>query len=119
MKEEIKRWLERAKTDLKVAKDSFKSKNYGWACFQAQQASEKALKSLYIKKYKKLLRIHDLVLLARKINAPKEIIVLCSKINPSYIDTRYPDLSKSYSKKDAEEVINSAGKILKWIEKNL
>lgn len=117
--EEEKIWLTKAKKDFKAAKNSFESEDYEWACFQAQQAVEKALKAIYIKKYKRLLKIHDLVLLARKINAPKEIIVLCSKINPSYIDTRYPDLSKIYTEEDAKEILNLTEKVLEWIEKNL
>src|SRR3989338_10074087 len=119
MTTDSEKWLEKARGDLKASKDSLNSKNYEWACFQAQQASEKALKSLYIKKYKKLLKIHDLVLLARKINAPKEIIVLCSKINPAYTDARYPDLSRDYSEKDAQEIINFAEEVLKWTKKSL
>ena len=117
--EEEKIWLAKAKKDLSAAKNSLNSRDYEWACFQAQQAVEKALKAIYIKKYKKLLKIHDLVLLARKINAPQEIIIFCSKINPSYIDTRYPDLSKGYTEKDAKEILNLTEEILKWIEKIL
>ena len=117
--EEIKSWLEQAERDLKAAKDSLKAGNYEWACFQAQQASEKALKALYIKRHEKLLKVHDLVLLARKLDAPEEIVIICSKINPSYVDTRYPDLLKDYSEKESEDIINSAGKVLEWIKKNL
>ena len=116
---ESKKWFEQARKDLKAAKDSLNSENYEWACFQAQQSSEKALKALHIKRYKHLLKVHDLVLLAKRINAPNEIIASCSKINPSYADTRYPDMSKIYSKEDAKVVINLTGDVLKWIEKNL
>ena len=116
---EIKKWFEQAKRDLKAANDSLNSENYEWACFQAQQSTEKALKALYIKKNKRLLKVHDLVLLARKINAPDEIVIFCSKINPSYADTRYPDMSKVYSKEDAKNVINFTESVLRWTEKNL
>lgn len=119
MREEIENWWKQSEKDLKAAKNSLNSGDYEWACFQTQQAVEKALKAVYIKKYKRLLKIHDLVLLARKINAPKEIIVLCSKINPSYTDTRYPDLSKSYTEEDAKEILNFSEEILEWIKNNL
>ena len=117
--EEIKVWFERAKKDFKAATNSLNSGDYEWTAFQAQQATEKSLKALYIKKHKNFIKIHDLVFLARKVNAPKEILVLCSKINPSYLDTRYPDLTKSYNQEDAKEILNYAEKVLEWIEKNL
>ncbi|MGQ9595911.1 MAG: HEPN domain-containing protein [Thermoproteota archaeon] len=41
-----RRWLRQAERDLKAAGDSFVSGNYKWACFQAQQAAEKALKAV-------------------------------------------------------------------------
>jgi len=44
--EETERWLTQAKRDLKAAKDSARNENYEWACFQAQQAAEKAVKAL-------------------------------------------------------------------------
>jgi len=119
MKEELKKWIEQAEKDFDTARYNLIGKKIGAAIFYSQQAAEKALKTLYIKKYKKLLKIHDLVLLARKVNAPKEIIVLCSKINPAYTDARYPDLSRDYSEKDAQEIINFAEEVLKWTKKSL
>ena len=108
-----------SKKRFESRKNSFKTKNYEWACFQAQQAVEKGLKAIYIKKYKKLLKVHDLVLLSKKINAPRKIIILCSKINPAYLDARYPDISKSYTEEDSKEILNYALDVLKWIETNL
>lgn len=109
----------KTKRDFEVAKTSLNSENYEWACFQAQQSAEKALKSLYIKKYRELIRTHDLVLLARRVSAPEKIIVFCSQINPSYIDTRYPDLEKNYSKRDAERILKFTEEVLEWIKENL
>ena len=117
--EEYEEWINKAKSDLKAAFNSLNSKDYDWACFKSQQAIEKALKGMYIKKFHELLKIHDLVLLSKKVSAPDNIIVLCSKINPSYIDTRYPDVFKIYTKEDAEQTLNYSKEVLKWIEKNL
>jgi len=112
-------WMNKSKKDLQAAKNSLKSKDYEWSCFQSQQSSEKALKAVYIKKYKSLLKVHDLVLLAKKVGAPKKIIEYCSQITPSYVDTRYPDISKIYTETDAKNTIELTEKILRWIEKNL
>jgi len=43
---ESMRWSRQAEKDLKASKNSLKSGDYEWACFQAQQAAEKALKSI-------------------------------------------------------------------------
>jgi len=43
-------WLKQADSDLCAAEDSASSTHYEWACFQAQQAAEKALKALIISK---------------------------------------------------------------------
>ena len=42
------RWFDQAKWDLKAARDSEAAGNYEWACFQAQQAAEKALKAFLL-----------------------------------------------------------------------
>ncbi|MDD5616722.1 MAG: HEPN domain-containing protein [Candidatus Methanoperedens sp.] len=41
-------WLKQAHSDLDAAEDSAGSSHFEWACFQAQQAAEKALKALII-----------------------------------------------------------------------
>ena len=63
-------WIKQAEKDLKASKDSLNAGNYEWSCFQAHQAVEKALKAIYLKRYKELLKTHDLTLLASKINCP-------------------------------------------------
>src|SRR3989344_3118103 len=110
--EEILNWLEQSEKDMRAAKNSLTSGDYGWAIFQAHQSVEKALKAVHIKKYKNFPRMHDLVSLAKKINAPRKIIAICGKINPAYLDTRYPDIPKSYKDKEASEIIELSKEVL-------
>ena len=117
--EEVGRWIEKAKGDLSAAKNSFKSGDYGWASFQTQQAVEKALKGLLIKRTGQFSKTHDLIRLSELVGAPNEIIVDCGKISPSYIEARYPDLPGDYSEVDAKKFIDMGRSILKWIEENL
>ncbi len=121
MNEEIKKWWNKAKDDLNSAKHSFESKDYGWCCFQIQQSVEKALKTLLIQEKGEFPKIHDLVKLARIINADQEIVEICSTIAPVYTDTRYPDIDSEnvYGKKLTQNLIKSGEKILKWVEKKL
>ena len=124
------KWFIQAKADLKAAKDSLTNENYEWACFQAQQCGEKALKAyLYEKGYTSIIT-HSL----------KELITECKKLEPSfselagearnldmfYIPTRYPnglagDLAPTdfYEKEDAITCINSTELILKKARKFL
>ena len=72
------------------------------------------VKFLDIKRNDKLVKTHDLVVLARELKAPKNIKELCRKLTPSYQYTRYPDIIKieDLSKKinnfleDTEEIIS-------------
>ena len=41
-------WLKQADKDLEAANDSKETTHYEWACFQAQQSAEKALKALLL-----------------------------------------------------------------------
>ncbi len=116
---ETKLWYERAEKDLKAAKDSLASDNFEWASFQAHQAVEKALKAIYIKKFSELIKTHDLVLLANRIDADQITKENCNKLNSVYLDARYPDVPAEYTKERAQLFIQIAGEVLQWIKKTL
>jgi len=120
MKEEVKRWWKYAESDLKTAKYLFEGKKFKDSSFYCQQAVEKALKASLLKKNKKIVKIHDLVKLARELNLTEEIIKDCERLTIVYVDTRYPDIgSKQYTKNETSEDIKVAERIIKWIKKNL
>jgi len=119
MKEEVKEWMKQAEKDLRTAKHNIKSKDYYAACFWCQQSTEKGFKALLIKNTESFPKIHDLKRLAELNKAPEEIIELSTKINPSYIAARYPNVAAKYNKKSSEETIKNCDKVLKWIKKNL
>ncbi len=77
------------------------------ASFYSQQAAEKALKSLYIARFGELWRIHDLVKLARKLDAPDEIVKSCAEINPTYTAARYPDVGDIDDKEGVSEILSA------------
>jgi len=121
--QEIKNWLGQAQNDLRTAEHSLESEDYYASVFWCQQAAEKALKAVYMKLNKNILKVHDLVKLAREIKAPQEIIVKCAKINPVYIEVKYPDSgelpSDKVNKAEAKELLALAGEILKWVEEKI
>ena len=67
-------WIRQANDDLQKAKDNLKANHYGGAAFFSQQAAEKALKSVSIKRTGEFPKIHDLVALARIISASEEVL---------------------------------------------
>lgn len=120
MNEEIKKWWKRAKGDLKKAKDNLNIKNYDLTSFLCQQAVEKALKALLIKKTKKFPKIHDLVRLGRLVDIDKDLLKNCEKLTSVYVETRYPDISDiKYTKEEAEQDIKTAKKVIKWVREKI
>ena len=120
MREETKKWIDKSKEDLETAKYNLKGEKTEAGIFFLQQASEKALKALYMKKNNILLRTHDLVLLARKVNAPNKILDFCKELSPAYLYTRYPDIpSEENLNIKANEFVNYTKEILKWVEQNI
>jgi len=105
-----RRWLRQAERDLKAARDSFGSENYEWACFQAQQAAEKALKAvLFLRGFRAVLT-HSIFELVNRIGdeeLKKEDIKFLDSV---YIASRYPNSfseevvpSEYFDKGDAEK----------------
>ena len=123
MKTGIEIWWKQAERDLKSSKNSLNSKDYYVSALLSQQAVEKALKCLYLKEKGELLRIHDLVKLAREVNAPLEIVKKCAEINPVYVEVRYPEGNElpadKINKNEAEKILEMAGGVLIWIKKQL
>ena len=120
MQEDIEAWIDQAEEDLAIAKYNIDGNFYDDVCFHAQQCAEKALKAVYIKKFKELRKIHDVQLLAQKVEAPQEIIDIGDILNPYYIVSRYPVSEESkLGKEDAEDAIKKAEKVLVWAKKSI
>lgn len=118
--EEFKRWFRQAEADLRTAEYNIKGQEVEAGVFFLQQSVEKALKAVYIKRTNTLLRTHDLVLLARKVNVPKEILNSCKELSPAYLYTRYPDVPPENDLNvKANEFVSYTKEILKWVEKNI
>lgn len=125
---EEQRWLRQAQKDLESARDSSQAEHYEWACFQAQQAAEKALKAfLYSKGLRSILThsIRDLIIECSKYQREfKELVSQAKVLDTYYIPTRYPnglvgnDIPASYySQEDATQCINYAELILTTVKR--
>ena len=120
MKEEVKKWLKKAKQDLDSAKYNFKGKKYDVSAFLCQQSAEKALKALLLKKSGKIRKIHDLVELGKNVNLPSDLLDSCKELTLSYIYARYPDIQEVKNlNKIAKKFLKVSEDILKWAKKQL
>jgi len=122
MKEKIK-WIEQAKADFITAKINFKGKRYYAAILFCEQALEKALKALWLKKIKKEFPYtHDLTFFMNKLKLPNSFKNICKDLTTAYTETRYPldEIPyKKFSKQDAEEILKETKKVLEWIKKRI
>ncbi len=114
------KWLAKAKQELRAAKYNFEGGEFEVAAFLCQQAAEKALKAIYIKKFSDLTKTHDLVFLAREAGAPEKLVEFCRELAPAFVYTRYPDVIEVGDMKQvAEEFISYAEEVVKWVEGRL
>ena len=122
---EFNLWFSQAKFDLEAAKTSLTAGNHEWACFQAQQSAEKALKSYLYLHGKRLIIIHSINKLLQecsKIDNQFQTINETKALDLYYIPTRYlnglPDQIPHdfYKQEDAELCVNYAELILSLID---
>jgi HEPN domain-containing protein len=119
-------WLEQAQADLRAAELSASGGAYEWACFQAQQAGEKALKAFLYAHGLTSIVTHSLRRLVREceaLEAPFAQLAEAGRLlDQHYIPTRYPNAldaevppARYYEKGDAEACLRSARSILERV----
>lgn len=125
-REEFSRWFRQAGFDLEAANVGFKSGSFEWACFQAQQAVEKALKAVLFLHGKRSVfshSVHKLVQELVKIDPKFKAMVPAKKLDTFFIPTRYPNgLPDSiphefYDEEDAKFCVNCSRKVLKFLKR--
>jgi len=117
---EVEKWMEKAEKDLRAAEINLKQGLFEVAAFLAQQAIEKAMKALYLKRFNKIKKVHDLVILGKDLNLPKKFLKMCKEITAAYIYTRYPDVPQVKEiEKSAKIFVEEAKVIIEWIKKQL
>lgn len=118
-------WYKQADFDIAAAINMSKSTTYPYAVFFCQQAIEKALKGLYVKKFKRQPeKIHSLVAIAVKldITIPNSISSTIQFLNAASVSIRYPpdieELLEIYSKDRVYDIIKRSEEVLEWILRN-
>jgi HEPN domain-containing protein len=120
-------WIDQAESDLNHARSDLKNGFYDWACFSAQQSSEKALKAVFQKLGGEAWghSVADLLMELSNAHAvPEDLNDMALELDKAYIPTRYPNAHpsgsprKRYTQKEAERMIGYAEKIFEFC-KNL
>jgi HEPN domain-containing protein len=90
----VRQWAERAEYDLDTADAMLEAGRYVYVLFCCQQAVEKALKAVIVKKTGEMPpRIHNLLRLAETagIESSQERTHLVTRLSGYYIQSRYPE----------------------------
>jgi len=126
--EEARRWLAQARRDIKAARDSASAGNFEWACFQAQQAAEKALKAVFHGLGRGAWG-HSLVELLEGLSEvypdASSLLPAARELDRHYIPSRYPNAFESgypgmyYDEETAGRALERGEVILRWAEGKL
>lgn len=123
-KTEAARWLRQAEYDLKAVRWNIEGGFHDTACFLAQQAGEKALKSLlyYLAARKTALLTHSLVemigVAGKRVAKLTSLLAEARQLDLHYIPSRYPNGLPSgyphafYARDTADEAVRAADRIL-------
>lgn len=121
-KAEAKRWFQQASYDLQAVRWNMEGRFYDTACFLAQQAGKKALKSLlyYLGARRVALLTHSLLEMvqeaAKKVKALERLFEEARELDLHYIPSRYPNGLPSgyphqfYSEETADRAMKAAEK---------
>ena len=114
--------------DVKAAEDSHRACNYEWACFQAQQAAEKAVKALLYGHGRGAWghSVVELLGYAKEVEqVSEELQTAARELDRHYIPSRYPNAFDSgypgmyYDEATAKRALESADKIINWVKTQL
>jgi HEPN domain-containing protein len=110
-------WLDEAIGDLEHARNDVRGGFYNWACFSAQQASEKAAKAVFQRMGAEAWghSVADLLReLSKRHEVSEQLLDWALELDKAYIPTRYPNAHPSgsprsrYTKSEADRLIEYA-----------
>jgi len=119
-------WFAQAERDLEQAKSSQREGRHEWACFAAQQSSEKAVKALHLF-FKQEAWGHVVARLLHElpVSVSEDLIDKAKVLDGFYIPTRYanghPEGApfEHYGKIHSRDAIDYAGQILEFVRSQM
>ena len=123
MNKDIQKWVEQSDYDFATAQAMQKSKRYLYVLFCCQQAIEKRMKGLVIKRTNEMPpKTHDLLRLAglAKLELSEEQELFLRRLCNYYIECRYPeevqDLARQAHHELARDYLKQTKELLKWLD---
>ena len=92
-------------------------------CFEAQQAAEKAIKSVLIMRNVQYPYVHDLSRLLSLLEEPGELIPeavrIAAELTPYAVIGRYPGITRPVTLEEYRRAIKIAEAVVEWAEQRL
>jgi len=121
-----KDWMAQAQRDLEHARKDVQDGYHEHACFEAQQAAEKAVKSVYLSRNADAWGHHVSKLLVNMegmaSSLPSDLLNDAKTLDQYYIPTRYPNGFEAgapmdfFTEEQASDAVRRADKIIRWCE---
>ena len=116
-------WVNRARSSLALAKTRLPEAYLEDLCFEAQQAAEKAIKGLLIKRRVAFPYVHDLARLLTVLEEAGEIIPAIIRdaeaLTRYAVITRYPGLAEPVTEAQYAEAVTTAEAVVRWASDRL
>ena len=116
-------WLNRARSNLSRAKAKIPEAYLEDLCFDAQQAAEKAIKAVLLRKGVTFPYIHDLARLLTLLEETGEEIPASVRqaedLTRYAVVTRYPGLAEPVTEAHYQEAVASAEVVVRWAEEKI
>lgn len=114
-------WLNRARSDLALARGTGEGVYLEDLCYHAQQAAEKAVKGVLLKQNVRFPYTHDIAALLKlirdsRLDVPAEVRE--AEVLSAYaVAGRYPGVVETVTPGDHEEAVRLAETVLAWAER--
>ena len=116
-------WLNRAKSNLAIARNRIPGAYLEDLCFEAQQAAEKSIKARLIARDINFPYVHDLALLLSLLEEDGECLPdavrQSATLTPYAVFTRYPTPVRPLTLEEYDVAVEIAEAVVRWAEESL
>jgi len=116
-------WFKQADYDMDTAEFMFSGERYFYSVFICHLSIEKALKGIYIRKFKDAPpKTHNLLYLLEFIDLdlPEDMYDFVFTLNRVSVLTRYPDnlqkMLEDYNREKTSEILGKSKELLRWLK---
>ena len=116
-------WLNRARSNLALAKNRIPCAYLEDLCFEAQQAAEKSIKAVMVMRNIAFPHVHDLARLVSLIEeageAVPEVLLEAERLTIYAVITRYPGAVRPVTEQEYMDAVEITESVVRWAEKIL